>query len=289
MTLIQTAKQLLRAHSLEPKKYLGQSFLVDEGAIRKIIQAANLQKTDVALEIGPGLGALTFELAHSAKEVIAVERDPQMLGILKSRFEAVPNLELILADILSPNTRYPSTPFDKTQGKSLRASKIQDAKYKVVANLPYAITGPVIRKFLEATPQPQLMVLMVQKEVAQRICAKPPRMNLLAVSVQFYAKPEIVAYISKRSFWPQPRVDSAIIKIAPTPAQHPTINNQLFFRVVKAGFRQPRKQLVNNLGTTLGISRVAVTTWLLQNNIQPTQRAETLTLQNWKDLSKTAS
>jgi 16S rRNA (adenine1518-N6/adenine1519-N6)-dimethyltransferase len=160
-----------------------------------------------------------------------------------------------------------------------------------VANLPFYLTAPVIRKFLESDCQPKEMILMVQKEVGQRICAKPPDMNLLAVSVQFYAEPKIISYISKKSFWPQPKVDSAIIKITPLGLSEIStivrlLDRDLFFRIVKAGFSQPRKQILNNLSKKLKLNKEEVKSWLLKNNIQPGQRAETLTIKDWINLTK---
>jgi len=151
--------------------------------------------------------------------------------------------------------------------------------------LPFYLTAPVIRKFLEAENPPKEMIFMVQKEVGQRICAKPPKMSILAVSVQIYAKPEIVSYISKNSFWPQPKVDSVIIKILNVKSQ--VLNRELFFRVVKAGFSHPRKQLVNNLSTELEMGKEKVKNWLLENEIEPQQRAETLEVKDWINLTKT--
>ncbi|PIR72642.1 MAG: hypothetical protein COU42_00480 [Candidatus Nealsonbacteria bacterium CG10_big_fil_rev_8_21_14_0_10_36_24] len=154
----------------------------------------------------------------------------------------------------------------------------------MVSNLPFYITAPIIRKFLEAKNSPKEMVLLVQKEVAQRICARPPDMNLLAISVQFYAKPEIISYVSKKSFWPIPKVDSAIIKIVPQKKYN--VNKDLFFKIVKAGFSQPRKQLANNLSKMLKLNKQEISSLLLKNNIKPTLRAEALTIKDWILLTK---
>ncbi|MFQ6049468.1 MAG: ribosomal RNA small subunit methyltransferase A, partial [Candidatus Paceibacterales bacterium] len=151
---------------------------------------------------------------------------------------------------------------------------------------PYYITSPVIRKFLESKKPPKLMVLMVQKEVAQRICAHPPNMSLLAVSVQFYAKPEIISFVSKKSFWPQPEVDSAILRISQICTNLPQINTNLFFKVVKVGFSHPRKQLINNLSQGLKLDKEKVKNWLLKNGIESKQRAETLAIKDWLKLTK---
>ncbi|MCH7605141.1 16S rRNA (adenine(1518)-N(6)/adenine(1519)-N(6))-dimethyltransferase RsmA [Patescibacteria group bacterium] len=261
-------KQLFSHHGIRAKKYLGQNFLVDQNAIRKILLVAELNKDDVVIEVGPGLGALTQEIAPRVKRLIAIEKDRGMFEILKQRIGDFQNIELINEDILQ---------FDPTY-------QIRHTPYKVVASLPYAIATSVIRKFLEAEHQPESMVLMIQKEVAQRISAKPPKMNILAVSVQFYATPKIMARVSRNSFWPSPRIDSAILKIIPVDTNKNT-NVREFFKVVKAGFSQPRKQLANNLSKELGLEKPQTESWLSQSNIKPTQRAETLTIQDWINLT----
>ena len=309
-------KNLLGKYGVRPSKGLGQNFLVDKRVLGKIIEAANLGKEDTVLEIGAGIGTLTLELAKKAKKVIAVEKDPKMCEILHETMKGYENVEIIQGDILKLEifnfqfSIFKQKPNAKNQMPKTKC-KIQNTRYKVVANLPYYITSPVIRKFLEAENPPSEMILMVQKEVAQRICARPPRMNLLAVSVQFYAEPKIVSYVSKNSFWPSPKVDSAIIKIARNKNQE-TVNKELFFKIVKAGFSQPRKQILNNLSKGLALrsstaahskpspnglalsspnglklEKEAVQGWLLKNNIQPTQRAETLSIRDWINLTNT--
>jgi len=267
-------KSLLKKHYVQPSKGLGQNFLVGREIIKRVIEAADLKPADTVLEIGPGLGTLTLELAGKTKKIIAVEKDPKMVGILKETLKAFENVEIIQGDILKIENR---------------RSKIGD--YKIVANLPFFLTAPLIRKFLESKNQPKEMILLVQKEVGQRICAKPPDMNLLAVSVQIYAEAKIINYVSKKSFWPQPKVDSAIIKIVPLEMK--TCDHRislqkrnLFFKIVKAGFSQPRKQLLNNLSKKLGIEKERIKIWLSENNIQPSQRAETLTVEDWIKLTE---
>lgn len=264
---------LLKKYQTQPLKRLGQNFLIDRGVIKKIIEAAELKKDDLVLEVGPGIGNLTIELAQRVKKVIAIEKDKKMIEILENLLECsnVRNVEIINKDILKLDLKpYTLKP------------------YKVVANIPYYLTSPLIRKFLENTGvRPLQMTLMVQKEVAQRICAKPPDMSLLTVSVQFYAKPEIASYVSKKSFWPRPKVDSAILRIAPLiNADRKLIDAELFFKVVKAGFTQPRRQLINNLSRGLKIEKEKVKNWLLENGIEPRQRAETLTIEDWINLTK---
>jgi 16S rRNA (adenine1518-N6/adenine1519-N6)-dimethyltransferase len=267
---------------------MGQNFLIDERVLRKIIGAANLTKSDVVLEVGPGIGNLTLELAKKVKKVIAIEKDPKMIEILKENLKKFKNVEIIKSDILHLPLHKPQT---------TACYLCQD--YKVVANIPYYLTSPLIRKFLEAEIKPKEMILMVQKEVAQRICAKPPEMSLLAVSVQFYVHlvkssqsefnrvgPKIIAFVSKKSFWPQPKVDSAIIRIAPQINTDKKTDSRRLFQVVRAGFSHPRKQLINNLSKELKIDREKIRNLLLKNNIKPEQRAETLTVENWISLTK---
>ncbi len=261
-------KQLLNKYNIHPSKGLGQNFLCDETAFKKIIEAASPLKDDLVLEIGPGIGNLTVKLAQKAKKVIIIEKDQRMAAILEETLRGFNNIEIIQEDILR-----------------VEDSVVGSQKYKVVANLPYYITSPVIRKFLESANPPEQMVLMVQKEVAQRICSKPPNMSLLAVSVQFYANPAIISYVSKKSFWPSPMVDSAIIKISEI-KNKPIADREQFFRIVKAGFTQPRKQLINNLSKGLKIDKEKIKKILLENNILPNQRAETLTIESWLKLTK---
>ncbi|MDP2864573.1 MAG: rRNA adenine dimethyltransferase family protein, partial [bacterium] len=204
----------------------------------------------------------------------AVEKDLKMCDILKELLECwnIKNVEILKGDILKFN---PLT------------YKLKAKSYKVVANLPFYLTAPAIRKFLETKFPPKLMILVVQKEVAQRICAKPPDMNLISVSVQFYAEAKIISYVSKKSFWPKPKVDGAILRIVPLIKIDKKLNNaNLFFKIVKAGFSQPRKQLVNNLSKKLELDKERIKSWLLKNNIKPTQRAETLFIKDWINLTK---
>jgi 16S rRNA (adenine1518-N6/adenine1519-N6)-dimethyltransferase len=267
-------KNLLRKYNLHPSKRLGQNFLIDKSVLRKIVEAAELSKEDIILEVGPGIGNLTMELAKKAKKIIAVEKDLKMIEILKETMRNLINVEIVQGNILDPKIF-----------SYIRKKFVFRSQYKLVANIPYYLTSPLIRKFLEEKSPPKEMILMVQKEVARRICAKPPDMNLLAVSVQFYAKPEIVSFVSKNSFWPKPKVDSAIIKIKPLiDADRGPINADLFFKVVKAGFSHPRKQLINNLSEKLKMKKEKVKNWLLENNIQPSQRAENLTIKDWINL-----
>lgn len=273
-------KELLSKYEAKPSKGLGQNFLIDKNTLKKIVNSADLKPTDTILEVGPGIGTLTRELAKIASKVIAVEKSQKMCDILKETLADFKNVEVIPGDIL------------KSQIPMLNAQpnpKFQVPKtYKVVANIPYYLTSPLIRLFLESQNKPEEIILLVQKEVAQRICAKIPDMSLLSVSVQFYAEPKIIGYVSKNCFLPAPKIDSAIIKIVPFKAdRHPmSISADLFFKVVKAGFLHPRKQLGNNLCAGLKLNREQVNLWLQSNKLMPSQRAETLSVQDWENLAK---
>ncbi len=304
-------KELLSKYNAAPLRRFGQNFLINKGVLKKIIDAAQLDKEDLVVEIGPGLGALTEELAKRAKKVVAIEKDKKFVEILKETLKEYRNIETVEGDILKL-----VPPFDKggvggillERGKSTPTPPLKrrgEKNYKVVANLPYYITSPVIRKFLESVNPPKLMVLMLQKEVAQRICAKPPNMSLLAISVQFYAEPKIVSYVSSGSFWPRPKVDSAILKIIPFSDPNirihpndPNVNSHgrfriaearrakarfshAFFTVVRAGFSAPRKQLLNNLTRGLKLDRHIIREVLKKAKVNPVQRAETLSVKDW--------
>jgi len=271
---ISNLKQLLKKYNIRPSKRLGQNFLIDKSVLKKIIQASELKPNDIVLEIGPGLGILTLKLAKLVKKVIAVEKDKKMCKVLLEMLDAgnVRNVKVVNKDILKiPNY------------------ELQIMNYKLIANLPYYITSPVIRKFLEANPPAggsKLMVLMIQKEVAQRIIAQPPHMNLLAISVQFYAKPEIVSYVNKKSFWPQPKVDSAILRITPRKnadsyAEKRGINPEQFFKIVKAGFSSRRKFLINNLSRELKIKNSKLKIIFDQIGLGQKSRAENLSIEDW--------
>ncbi len=286
-------RTLFQKHRIYPSKKLGQNFLVDEPVIKKVVSAANLRPNDAVLEIGPGAGNLTRELAKMAKKVIAVEKDPRMIEVLKETLNDFQNIKVVSGDVLKleiwklfkDSKTEPARAKVKMRTSFSSPFKTQNS-YKVVANLPFYLTSPVIRKFLESKNPPKEMILMVQKEIGQRICAKPPYMNLLAVSVQFYAQPEIINYVSKKSFWPQPKVDSAVLRIAPlTQADRKLINVDLFFKIVRAGFSQPRKQILNNLAKVLKLEKEKTKSWLFKNRVQPSKRAETLTIEGWVKLT----
>ncbi len=271
-SLAQTTKRLLASLDARAKKSLGQHFLIDAGALRRIVEAAELTPEDTVIEVGPGLGVLTAELISRAGRVIAVELDDNLAGLLKQRFAQASNLTVVHEDIL------------KSEPSALLANAGIDRKkeYKVVANLPYYITSAVLHHFLEGDVRPSLMVVTVQKEVARTIVAAPGEMSLLSVAVQFYGEARIVASIPAGSFLPPPKVDSAILKIRlhrelPVPFS----DADSFFEVARAGFCAGRKQLVNSLAQGLGVEKEIVRATLAEAGIEPSRRAETLRIDEW--------
>ncbi len=256
---------------------LGQHFLTDSEVLRDIITAADLQSDDVVLEIGPGKGVLTEELAKHVKRVIAVELDRTLVAELQKKFKSAKNVEIIHEDILR---------WWPQQNLNIEIFK----HLKIVANIPYRITAPILRLFLEHELHPNLLVLMVQKEVAERVCAKPGAMSLLSVSVQYYATPEIVRIVPRTAFNPAPKVDSAILKIIPFKRHdYPEMSDRtkidnVFFRLVKMGFSSRRKQLQNLLATGLRMTNEEAKKALLAIGLSPTVRAQELSIADWKKL-----
>ncbi len=263
-------RHLLQRYGLQPRKGLGQNFLVEEGALHRIVAAADLTQTDSVLEIGPGLGALTRHLAAAAGRVVAVELDDRLIPVLAEELGRVSNVELVEGDILG-----------------LDPAALMGGPYKVVANLPYYITAAVLRHLLESTPRPELMVLTVQQEVAERLTAQPGEMSLLAISVQYYGRVRQVARIKAGSFYPRPEVDSAVVRVDLDRGPSLTgVDEGRFFSVVRAGFSQKRKQLRNSLRAGLGIPAEEVEAALAAAGIDPRRRAETLSLDEWGRLAQ---
>jgi len=289
--------ELIRRYDLDPKRSLAQNFLTDETHLARIVAAAELTSADTVLEIGPGLGTLTAHLARRAGRVVAVELDDRLLPILHERFADQPPVTFVHGDILdlTPDALVTDDqrwiPDDQSPVSSLRslvstsqqpAANSQQPLYKVVANLPYYITSAVLRHLLEAEHPPQCIVVLVQKEVAQRICAEPGDMSLLAVSVQFYAQPQMIHTIPAGAFYPRPQVDSAVLRLdvraePVVPEADPT----LFFRLVRAGFSQKRKQLLNSLSSGMRTPKSEIAELLEQAGIDPRRRAQTLSLAEW--------
>lgn len=270
-------KASLHQFNLRAKKRLGQHFLVDEDVLQCIISAAELNHEDIVIEVGPGLGVLTKRLAEQVATVIAVELDSRLVSILRKILSPFPNVKIIHADILK------IAPQQLLQNYSAFSERAQG--YKVVANLPYYITSPVLRHFLQAYAKPSLMVVMVQKEVGEAIAAIPGKMSLLSISTQFYARPTIVSYVPAKSFYPSPKVDSLILRldVYPNPPIEVSDLNG-FLGIVNCGFSSPRKQLRNSLSQALGIPPSQIALLLEKAGIEAKRRAETLSLEEWKGL-----
>lgn len=267
----------LRQQGLQPRKRLGQHFLVSDEILSSIAAAAGLQPDDQVVEVGPGLGALTTVLAQQAGRVLAVELDESLAGKLGELTSAHANIDIVRSDILK---------LDLEQAL-WKGSPPANAGYKVVANLPYYITTPILRYFFERDLRPSLVVITVQEEVARRIVAAPPEMNFLAVLVQFYGEAAIVRSIPPGAFYPPPKVHSAVVRIRmrPTlPLDGPATRR--FLRVVSAGFSQPRKQIHNPLAQGLALNRDDVAAALVSAGIDPSRRAATLALDEWLALNR---
>jgi len=272
-------RQLLRQFGLKPKKRLGQHFLIDEAVLERILSAAGLSPGDVVVEVGPGLGILTEGLAKRGARVIAVELDSKLAALLKKRLAAFPDVKVVHADILQVAPR-------RLLEDNLPASELARG-YKVIANLPYYITSPVLSHFLESQPRPLKMVVMVQKEVGEAIAAAPGKMRLLSVKAQFYSKPTIVVHVPAASFYPPPKVNSVILRLDVYPRPPIEVSDVAgFFDIVMHGFSAPRKQLRNSLAHSLEMPPSQVATLLGKAGIEAKRRAETLSLEEWRELWK---
>lgn len=264
-------KHILKTFDIRASKRLGQNFLIDEGIVGKIVEAADIQEGETVLEIGPGIGTLTQALAEAKAKVVAVEIDKRLPEILAKTLEGYTNVQIVHGDILKVNI------------KEIVASDT----FKVVANLPYYITTPIIMALLEQRLPVTKIVTMVQKEVADRMVAKPGKKDYgsLSVAVQYYTSPEIVVAVPPQSFLPAPAVDSVVIccTVRETPPVE-VVNEKMFFRVVKGAFSQRRKTLQNAL-KTMGIPVEVVQTALIEAGIDGTRRGETLTLEEFAKIA----
>jgi 16S rRNA (adenine1518-N6/adenine1519-N6)-dimethyltransferase len=263
-------KKLLRRAGLKATGRLGQNFLADEKFLDIILAAAEITSKDTVIEIGPGLGVLTIELVKKAGQVVAVEVDDGLVSFLKKRFSSYNNITIIHEDIL------------KTSLSQLINEQIE---YKVVANLPYYITSPILHYFTRAVPKPSLMVVMVQKEVAEAIAGTPGKMTAFSVSLRIYSTPSIISYVPSESFYPQPKVDSAILRFEFF--RKPAIcvaDIDGFIDFVRNGFSSPRKQIRNSLAQGLKIDTHNIDILLDKAEIEPKRRPETLSLKEWECL-----
>ena len=272
---IQQVREICRRYGITPDKSAGQHFLLDVAVIEQALLAAAVRKTDTIVEVGPGLGVLTEALLEQAGRVVAIELDQRLARFLQARFFDAKNFTLLEGDALHVAV----------------APYVPDG-YKVVANIPYGITSRLIKNFLTAAAPPQTMTLLVQREVAERICAKPGQMSLLSILVQLYGQPRIVQHVPADRFWPPPNVDSALLHIDQIIGA-PQLERRLdgvavdsFWRVARIGFSSRRKQLHNTLSAGLRLEPSLVQDLLRQAKLEPSVRAQALTIKDWVRVAK---
>ncbi|PIU09179.1 MAG: ribosomal RNA small subunit methyltransferase A [Candidatus Moranbacteria bacterium CG_4_8_14_3_um_filter_34_16] len=271
---------------MKPKKYLGQNFLRDEKILKKIIEIASIKENDSILEVGPGTGALSFEIAKKTKNFIMVEKDK------------------FLAEKIARDLQFPIIDMEKQKEKNWKFKNKKGViegdilkinlveliekncfqNYKLVANIPYYITSPILRLFLETAYSPEEMILMTQKEVAERITAQPGQMSILSLSAQYYGRTELLFYVGRESFSPVPEVDSAVIRITPAKKNRKKEENKIFFRLVKAGFSSRRKTLLNNLSNSFHLDKKIVAEKIKKAKFNPAQRAQELSVRDWEEI-----
>lgn len=268
-SLLVPTQQLCHLYHIKPAHAKGQNFLVNPETYQKIIDLAQIDHLQTVLEVGPGLGFLTAGLAGQAKEVIAVELDKRLAEVLVSRLktQGLKNVRVLNKNVLDLNDRQ------------------LPLHYQIVANLPYNITSVFLRKFLEQKHRPQFMVLMLQKEVAERLIAGPGQASLLSLSVQFYAKPSLAFEVPASDFWPSPKVDSAVVRLDLLPQSGwPVAEAKPFFRLLKFGFSSKRKMLKNNLAGGLHLPVEQLAQELAKIGLKSTVRAQELSLKDWQKL-----
>jgi len=267
--LQQPISAILKKHGLLPDKSLGQNFLTDPNILEKITRIAGVTDKNIVLEVGAGLGHLTTQLAKSAKQVVAVELDERFIPVLEENLAEYQNIRIIQGDILNLNPQ----------------DLVQENNYLVVANIPYYITSRIIRNLLESELKPNRIILTIQYEVAQRVCAKSGKMSLLSLSVLMYGEPSLEMRIPAGAFFPPPKVDSAVVLINLYP--EPLLDEKMrgkFFEIIKAGFLHKRKTLRNSLSKGLAWAPAEVEKLLLEAGIDPQRRAETLSMDEWLEL-----
>ena len=268
-------KQFLKNHHIKPNFTYGQNFLLDDIVLQDIADGAHIASDTAVVEVGPGIGNLTRHLCARAPFVLSIEKDPQFLPILKSVKKDFPkNFRFENADILE----YDFQKFLAEQGYK---------KYVVVANIPYYITGKILRMFLGAKNKPECITVLTQKEVAQNIIAERGSLSIPAIAVQLFGEPKILAQIPARSFYPVPKVDSAVLQITPyKKTKYAVTDEKKLFRVIKACFSGKRKQLHNTLTNNLGLDKELVRETLEKLNIKPASRPQELSIDQWLALTE---
>jgi 16S rRNA (adenine1518-N6/adenine1519-N6)-dimethyltransferase len=275
------AKKELDTLGLHARKKWGQNFLTDPNILSSIVDAAGVTQDDCVLEVGPGLGHLTHVLAQRAGRVVAVEVDGDLAEQLCQEFIESPNVRIVQGDVLQ------FEPIELIRMGMERADA--SIPFKLVANIPYYITSAILRHVLETPHKPRVVVVMVQREVAQRIIARPPHMNLLAVSVQLFARARVMRVVPAGAFYPRPQVDSAVVRLdvfEKAPINDAETHD--FFEIVRAGFGERRKQLRNALVGGLGWTSEQASRILARAQIDPMRRAETLSLEEWSRLYRSS-
>lgn len=272
---VETLKNLLKHYKLNPNKTYGQNFLMDETILEDMIDEAGVKPGEMVMEVGPGIGNLTERLLQRGARVLAVEKDPQFLHVLKAlakEYNTKQDMKLWyeIADALTFNF----------------SEKLKDESYKVVANIPYYITGKIVQLYLHAQHKPKSLTILMQKEVAYNICAKPGDLNLLALSVQLFADPRVVSVVPSHKFYPTPKVDSAVLHMElPPKPKYKIPDEKKLFRILRACFSGKRKQLHNTLTNNLQLDKELVAEVLAKLNIDPAIRPQQLTIEQWLSLS----
>ena len=271
--------ELLRRHGFRTKKRFGQNFLVDRNVLNKILDAADIREGDSVLEVGPGAGTLTLAIAERGAKVVAVELDRDLIAILTEVLSGHENAAVVNADFLTLNL------------PQFLTEHFGDKKVKLIGNLPYYITSPIIAEALEVRERIELLILMVQKEVAERLKSAPGTKDFSSMSVfiQYYCIPELVAHVSKNVFYPPPDVSSAVVKLTPRPKPPVEVpSDEIFFDIVHCAFGKRRKTLLNSLSDcqALGLDKAQVAQTLQAANIDSSRRAETLSLEEFASIAR---
>lgn len=269
-----TIQSLLKKHNFAPNKFLGQNFLIDEKVLDKIIETADIKESDNAIEIGPGMGVLTQALLSKGANVVAIEKDKDLIPVLEENLREFKNYKVFNEDFLALD-------FDEL------VADFGGKPYKIVSNIPYYITSPVLRKILTAEIKPEKIVFLVQREVAERIAAKPGQMSVISVFVQFFGVPSVAGIVKPDSFWPAPKVESAILKII-LDKKFALEGDELksFWRLVKIGFSSRRKTLSNNLAAGYYAQPANIRELLKKLGFTDKTRAQELSLEDWLKLAK---
>ena len=273
----ETIQKLARSVGLKVSPRRGQNFLIDYDVLEDIVSAAHLRREDRIVEIGPGFGILTERLAQGSSHVLAIELDTTLYTYLSDRFGQNENITIVNRDVMS------------ISNEEIATMCGPDEAYRVIANIPYQITGKIVKKFVSDTgPKPKDMLMLVQKEVAERICAQPGKLSLLGISVQLYAKPEIVRKVQRTAFWPEPRVDSTLLYIGniQEKSTYPIQDMEGFWRLLRIGFSSPRKKLSHNLASGIDIQQRDAEELLKDLGLSEKVRAQELSIDDWVGLSR---